>query len=400
MGLKSLERVKAALHFTGPDKVPVWKIGSGDVFGMAMVPSEKWKPGHSEDEQGLFPHAFDDIVVQSGLWKWEKPNWANSNPKYAGLDWLNVKREEIDIWGNIWIRRGDGSSMGHPGRSSLTDWNNLDKFLEKYTPDPYDKSQYSVYFIDGAKTSAKNKYRTAMLGFLGPFQIAANARGFTNFLIDHKRNPEHVKHILAHYTEWYIKSMDAWIKYGADPHAFLLVEDLGSQEGPFVSPKMFDKFYKSVYGEIYKAAHDKNREIFQHCCGKIDPILPYLIEWGLDSIELDAPRMTGYPALRTFRGKILYWGCVNIQSIYPRGTPEECEREVWHMIRNLGTPDGGFGAYFYPSPHHIKVPQENVNSFNNGIKKYGIYNKIPSQWWEYPTPEIWNDVIVPPLPPV
>ena len=99
---------------------------------------------------------------------------------------------------------------------------------------------------------------------------------------------------------------------------------------------------------------------------------------------------------------IMFWGCVNIQSIYPLGTPGECEREVWHMMRNLGTKDGGFGAYFYPQPYHIKAPKENIKAFKRGLKKYGVYRKIPAAWWDAPTIDeqggTWVDDSVPALP--
>ena len=96
----------------------------------------------------------------------------------------------------------------------------------------------------------------------------------------------------------------------------------------------------------------------------------------------------------------MMWGCVNIQSIYPQNSPIEVEREVWHMVRNLGTSKGGFGAYFYPQVYHIKVTDENVNAFSSGLEKYGDYSKIPQDWWTYPLPTAWKDDEVPPLPPV
>ena len=76
------------------------------------------------------------------------------------------------------------------------------------------------------------------------------------------------------------------------------------------------------------------------------------------------------------------WGCINIQSIYPYSTPEECEREVAHMIRNLGTKNGGFGAYYYPQYDVIRIPKENITAFDSGLEKYGDYSKIPPEWWE------------------
>ncbi|MBD3254194.1 MAG: hypothetical protein GF383_03835 [Candidatus Lokiarchaeota archaeon] len=396
--MNSIERVKRALNFNKPDKVPVWKPGSGDVFVMIMVPSENWQPGHIRDEYGLFPHPSDEAIIRARLWEWKKPEWAENNSKYEDMKWLDLEREEIDIWGCIWERKG-GITIGHPSRPSLTNWKDLENYLEKYTPDPFDKSQYSPFFINRVNRSAKNKYRVCTLGYLGPLQTAANIRGFTNFLVDHKRNPDKLKHLLDHLTKWNIEQMDAWIKHGAKPHAFLILEDLGTQQGPFFNPQQFEKFYKPMYETLFKAAHERGCDMIQHCCGKIDPIIPYLIEWGLDALELDSPRMTGYNNLRKFRGELMFWGCVNIQSIYTRGTPQECEREVWHMVKNLGTTDGGYGAYFYPQSYHINAPSENVAAFNRGLRKYGVYKKIPPSWWEFQSIKEWKDDFVPKIPP-
>ncbi len=363
------------------------------------MPSKDWKPGWGEGEEGLFPHPGDDIIITSKIWEWEKPEWAKTNPKYRSNRWLKVPREEIDQWGTIWNRMGKNTSMGHPGRPLLTEWSKLEDHLLKYTPDPFDKSRYSQ-FANLAKVYGSEKYRLAMLGLMGPFQLAQNMRGFANFLVDHRRHPKELKRLLSHFTENFIQYMDGWIKYAGKPHGFLLIEDLGAQNGPFVGPKMFKEFYEPVYGELIKAAHDRGCAWFHHCCGKIDRLIPDLLQWGTDALELDAPRMTGYKNLKQFRGKITFWGCVNIQSIYTQGTPEECEREVWHMMRNLGTKDGGFGAYFYSQPHHIKAPQGNISAFENGLKKYGTYAKILVYWWDHPTVDEWDDDIVPPLPPL
>ena len=116
--MKSVERVKAALKFTEPDKVPIWKFGSGsDVYTLASLPSKDWKPGHGTSEVGLFPHGAENLV-KYGLWEWEKPEWAK-NPKYD--NWIDLPREEIDEFGTIW-KKGGINTMGHPGRPSLADY--------------------------------------------------------------------------------------------------------------------------------------------------------------------------------------------------------------------------------------------------------------------------------------
>ncbi|MHA1341102.1 MAG: uroporphyrinogen decarboxylase family protein [Promethearchaeota archaeon] len=398
--MNSIERVKAALHFTGPDKVPIFKIGlSSDVFPTVMLPSKNWHPGHRESEKGLFPHGADDLIYKFHIRRWKKPDWAKKNPKFRGTKWLKVKREEIDEWGCIWNRDGTNKTMGHPGRPSLLNYEDLDKYLSIYTPDPFDKSRYSL-LIKASKILGRKRYRLFSAGYFGPSQTAAAIRGFNQYLIDHRRNSEHLKKLLKHLTEFTINTMDAWIKFGGKPHGFLIVDDLGEQKGPFFGPKTFEKFYEPVYGEIIKAAHDRGCEMHMHSCGNLAPLIPIFIKWGLDAFEFDSPRMTGYDQLKPFRGKIMFWACVNIQSIYTQGTPKECEREVWHMMRNLGTKNGGFGAYFYPQTYHIKAPKENIKAFKRGLKKYGKYSKIPEHWWNYPTLEKWDYYTVPELPPL
>jgi hypothetical protein len=276
-------------------------------------------------------------------------------------------------------------------------WNGYDDFIEKYNPDPWDKSRYE-FALEIKKAFGEDKYRMGHIADFGPFQRAFNIRGFTNFLLDHRKNPEKVKMLLKRETDWHVQAMKACFKYRLDPHGFWIVDDLGEQTAPFFSPKVFEEFYKPVYKTLCDEAHDMEAEVHLHCCGKIDRILPLLIEWDLDAIELDSPRMSGYNDLRPFRGKIMFWGCVNIQSIYTKGSPEECEREVWHMIRNLGIRNGGFGAYFYPTPTDLKVSKTNIKAFHKGIKKYGTYSKIPESWWQEPVPDTWKDDEVPPLP--
>ncbi|MHA1489019.1 MAG: uroporphyrinogen decarboxylase family protein [Promethearchaeota archaeon] len=387
--MNSVERVKAAIHFSNPDKVPIINYGkaNSDVFPLLTMPSKDWKPGHAEDEKGLFPYGE--------IFEWDKPEWAKDT-KYD--NWKKLKHEEIDEWGCIWNRTGSGATMGHPGRPSLPDWSMLDEYLERYTPNAEEKSRYST-FAKMSESVVGKKYLMAILGPHAPFSVAMNMRGFTNFLMDHRRNPDKVKFLLEHITEYFTKNMKMWVKYGGNPDGFFIYDDLGTQDRSLINPKLFEKFYEPVYRTLYETAHDLKCEFHHHCCGKIDQILPFLIEWGLDAIEFDSPRMTGYPDLKQFRGKIMMWGCVNIQSIYSQGTPEECEREVWHMVRNLGTPEGGYGAYFYPQVDQINVSKKNMTAFKKGLRKYGNYLNIPHHWWTHPISKEWKDDIVPPLPP-
>ena len=388
--MNSIERVKAALYFNRPDKVPIFNLVAGDVLPLPLTFSDNWKPGWKEGEEMLFPHT-------RGFHRWERPDWARK-PEFEGSKWRTIPHEEIDGWGCIWNMQGNDQSQGHPGRAALPDWKNYEKYIEKYTPNPSDKSRFRLAF-DLKEKIDPEKYRVITPMYHGPTQLASYIRGFNNYLIDHKKNPTQLKRLLEHITDYHIQLIKNSIKFGLEPHGFWLTDDLGEQRGPFLSPKMFESFYESPYKRIFDVAHDLGLDVHLHCCGKVDPLLPVLIKWGLNGIQFDSPRMSGYTDLKPYRGKIMFWGCVNIQSIYWKGTPEEIEREVWHMVRNLGTKEGGYGAYFYDDSKVLNVPRKNIKAFSKGIVKYGDYSKIPDHWWDYPTVENWNDFEVPPLPP-
>ncbi len=67
------------------------------------------------------------------------------------------------------------------------------------------------------------------------------------------------------------------------------------------------------------------------------------------------------------------------------------------MVRNLGTRGGGFGAYFYPQTDHIQAPESNINAFNSGLEKYGVYENLPKHWWKDPVVRKWKNNEVPSL---
>ena len=77
--MNSIERVKAALRFKGPDRAPVWRVGGGDVFVLAMIPPKSWNPGYADNEQGMFPYVGGiDEAIKFGLYRWKRPKWART----------------------------------------------------------------------------------------------------------------------------------------------------------------------------------------------------------------------------------------------------------------------------------------------------------------------------------
>ncbi|GAG92436.1 unnamed protein product, partial [marine sediment metagenome] len=138
------------------------------------------------------------------------------------------------------------------------------EYFEKYTPNFDEKDRYS-FIVQRSKERAKNKYRMCNLG-LGPFYVASSMRGFNKFLVDHYKNKIELKQLLEIITNIFIEQEKMWIKYGENPHGFVLYDDLGEQKGPFFSPKIFEEFYEPVYKRLIDTAHDLGCDFHLHCC--------------------------------------------------------------------------------------------------------------------------------------
>jgi uroporphyrinogen decarboxylase len=99
-----------------------------------------------------------------------------------------------------------------------------------------------------------------------------------------------------------------------------------------------------------------------HCCGGIYPLLPGLIEAGLDIVQPVQTTSAGMDPQRLKRefGKdlCLWGGGCNTQGILPVASPEEVAADVRRRVEILA-PGGGF---VFQQIHNIMadVPPQNI----------------------------------------
>ncbi len=359
--MKSKERVKRALTFNKPDHVPIYKLSFtppyNDVFAIFNLPLKSWQPC----EKNIYPHAITNLIQKLRLYRWKRPDWA---PK----DWWKHAREEIDQWGCYWNRSENDLTMGHPGRPAIDTWDKLETWEG---PDAADPKAYRI--LNLLSKPFFRKYKVGVIHDLIYIQNRVSMlRGFTNLLIDHHRNPKQVHQLIEKVTDIFMSNVEMLVtKY--KPDGIWACDDLGTQQAPFFSPALFRKFYADPYKRIIGYLHDHDCAFHLHSCGNIGDLIPTFIDIGIDSLQFDSPRMSGFERLREFRGKLPFWACVNIQTVYPNGTPEEVEKEVIEMIRTFSTQEGGFLAIFYTDLRVLNAPKANAKAFYKAVKKWGKY---------------------------
>ena len=151
-------------------------------------------------------------------------------------------------------------------------------------------------------------------------------------------------------------------------------DDLGTQRGPFLAPDVYRKRIKPFQARLFafikqRAPHVK---VFYHSCGGVAPLIPDLIEIGIDAlnpVQLSAEGMDPIRLKREYGKDLCFWGGgVDTQAILPRGSPAEVKDEV---RRRLAVWAKG-GGYVFATVHNVQadVPPENVVAMFEAVDEF------------------------------
>ena len=375
--MNHVERVKRAFHFDKPDKVPIFYVGLGTDF---------W-PAFSYDPPDFQPTEYPPHIwggpsyYSTKLARFLYYKWDNIHRKNLGLPkkwWNHEKNGElltIDEWGIIWksgsVKRD--KTMGHPYIGPFQEsYDNIDEYQP---PDAKKDSRY--HFWRGIlKQSGKGRYL-----YGGPMQAfiydhASFLRGFTNIMLDFRKNPNQVQKLANMVADFFCDAVEKIKEVIPELNAIFALDDLGTQKGPILSPKMFRRFFFDPYKRVIDLTHDLGMDFILHCCGSVLELFPTFIDLGIDVMEFDQPNVTGVENYKKFaeQQKMAFFLSSDLQTTYTLGTPEEIEEEVKYYVKEIGNNYGGLAFSSYPDNRAIDAPRANIRAFIKAARKWGNYN--------------------------
>ena len=215
-------------------------------------------------------------------------------------------------------------------------------------------------------------------GDAGIFERSQWVRGFTGFLTDLIVNPSLATSLLDILTDMHIRYWDSALDAMGDlVQVVVEADDLGMQDRPLISPKLYRRHIKPRHKRLFSFIKQKapNVYIFFHCCGSIYDLIPDLIDVGIDilnPVQVSAAKMDTKRLKREFGSALTFWGGgIDTQRILPWGTPMEVRDEVRKRLDDLA-PGGG---YVFSSVHNIQadVPPENIIAMWEALQEYGKY---------------------------
>jgi uroporphyrinogen decarboxylase len=379
--MNSRERVLAAMRRQIPDHVPKFADFTPEIHnlflrktGQAMEDlTEEWKgrPGLTyRGEIGMADPAeyfgYDVRIIEFG-----DTRSINDFTDYLPAD-LPANRSRISEWGIAYVRGSESQyeSMVHP----LAGVEMQDEIINFPWPDvtaPYRRTA-ALQLINQVHDKGCAVMGWPPLKGGTFFETAWGMRGFEKFMEDMLIRPELAACLLEKIAGFSFSNYGYLTEAGVD--ILMLGDDFGMQERMLISPAMWRKWFKLLYADLIRTVKNINPDvlIFYHSDGNILPIIPELIEIGVDILNPIQPECMDPQQIKQIYGdKLAFWGTIGTQTTFPHGTPEDIRNLVKQRIRTVGK---GGGLLLAPT-HKIQpdVPWENITAFFDAVEKYGNY---------------------------
>ena len=190
------------------------------------------------------------------------------------------------------------------------------------------------------------------------FERAWSLRGLVEFMMDMAGDPVYAGELLDRVADIQLALIQRFLDLGVD--GFYFGDDYGGQANMLIAPKMWRSLIKPRLARLFEPIRAAGLPILMHSDGHIEPILPDLVEIGLNMYNPVQPEVTDFRWLRTtFGDRLAYYGGVSTQTTLPFGGPDDVRAAVRVAAAELAPQ--GTGLLIAPSHRMMSdIGMENV----------------------------------------
>jgi uroporphyrinogen decarboxylase len=194
------------------------------------------------------------------------------------------------------------------------------------------------------------------------FEQAWWLRGLEHFMLDIGFGSPIADYVMDRILEVMLANLQTVLELAGNRLDMIYVyDDVATQNSLMISPKDWRRLIRPRQQKIFDQVHRYGKLVMYHCDGAIAPLIPELIEIGVDvlnPIQPDARGMDSAGLKQQFGSQLTFHGGVDIIRTLPRGNVQDVQAEVRQRVRVLG--EGG--GYILCSSHHIQAdtPLQNI----------------------------------------
>ncbi len=283
--------------------------------------------------------------------------------------WQRAGTRFVDSWGCTWESRTNGMT-GYVVKNALKDWAELATFR---FPDPVVRNGWRPvnWRSEAARLAeARNNHRLprASLRRGHTFTTLMAMRGYVNLSFDMADNDPNLHRLIGEVAAFNRRLVEQYVELGAQ--WIDVPDDLGTQTGPFLSPKYFRQFFKEAYEHIIGPAVDAACTVRLRSYGDVRQLVPDLLDLEIRVLGVQ-DEVNGLEWLaRHVKDRL----CLDVEldrRVLIYGNPDDVNRHIYGVFKHLGSRLGGLMIHHELMPG---IPLKNVKAMLDALENYmGMY---------------------------
>ncbi|MDA0748044.1 MAG: methyltransferase [bacterium] len=352
--MNSKERVHAALRREPVDRVPIFMWFHPEM-AVRLECELEIPPGAVAEAMG------DDI----------RQTWVGNNHAMEGITHERDGEGHTDVWGIEWEKLGPFNQI----RYSPLQKASREEILGSAYPE--DRMEELLRNMEPFMAEAEEYF----IGCdVSPclFEMVCRLRGMEEAMLDLAADPDLADVMLAQAEAFSLKlSEAACARFALD--WFWTGDDVGGQQAMMMSPQCWRELIRPRLERIFQVGKAHGLWVAYHSCGAIRPMIPDLIEMGLDvlnPIQCNCPGMDAADLKKEFGRDLAFMGGVDTQGLLPNGTADEVRQETERLLEVMTS---GGGGYILAASHTVppEAPLENVFAMYEaaGVSREEIFDR-------------------------
>jgi uroporphyrinogen decarboxylase len=205
-----------------------------------------------------------------------------------------------------------------------------------------------------------------------PLGVVQNLLGIERAMMDMALRPEFLEALFDRVVSFQAEYVERMLSAaGGRIDFFRIGDDFGTQRALLFSEAHWRRFLRPVLVRLSTIARRHGAFYYHHSCGAIRPLIPALIEAGvdvLDPVQVKAHGMAPGGLKAQFGGRLVFSGGVDEQELLPRGTPDDVRRGVRDLL-DVMAPGGGF---FIGPTHNFQsdIPTANIVAMYDAARRW------------------------------
>ena len=352
--MNSKQRVQAALERKPVDRVPVYMWfhpATTDRFAKLLeIPS------------AYLGQAMGNDVQQT---------WVNNNYAMEGIVHEKDGNSHTDLWGVKWVKQYFFNQIeGYPLEAASREEVLAYQF-------PYEHIEFLLGLMKPVLAACEDTFIGCDVSPCA-FEMYWRLRGMENTLVDMASEPEFAYTMLGRCVDFSIElSERACARFPLD--WLWTGDDVAWQNSMIMSPESWRSLIKPHMARVFEVGKKYNLWVAYHCCGALRPIIPDLIEIGLDvlnPVQGNCPGMDPLELKAEFGEQLTFMGGLDTQYLLPNGSVSEVRRETDRLLAGM---TAGGGGYILAASHTIppETPDDNIFAMYEqaGISREEIFDQ-------------------------